>query len=75
MKTKTRYCIQCAQQKPYDPTAKRGTVEAGFKGHSCWDCFKAQRKAGAKLFWPSGLTQKELVYREHLAGLAKINKV
>lgn len=34
----TRICKICAQDKPFNPSAKSGTRLNGFHGHKCWDC-------------------------------------
>ena len=35
-----KYCSDCNQEKPYDPSAPPRTKASGFYGWHCWDCHK-----------------------------------
>lgn len=40
-----KFCKDCEQFKPHDPTQKHQSKASGFMGKVCWDCFVLAQRA------------------------------
>ena len=57
---KTKFCIYCGCDKPFDPTQKRWSKASGFFGGRCWDCQKETVRKATKAYYAKKKVEKQV---------------